>query len=395
MELTRLIEALRDPAAYPDRPQRVEVRQTHISVVFLTDDHVYKVKKPVNPGFLDFTSLEKRRHFCHEEVRLNRRLAPDVYRGVVPVTRDGDGLRFEGPGEAVEWAVKMERLPEAATLLERFRRGEVGTGLVEEFARRVAAFHRAAETNERVAACGRFETVSRVLLDIFAQAAPHVGTTVSREVYGRAKGREEAELARLRPLIEARAASGVPRDCHGDLHLDHVYYFPDRQPPSDLVAIDCIEFNERFRFIDPVSDAAFPAMDLAYYGRRDLARAFADTYFAASGDTEGRSLLPLYTAYRATVRGAVEGLLVDEEEVPEVERAAALERARARWLLAFTELEPPQRRPCLVLVAGLPGTGKSSLARALAATAGFLVVRDGRFGHRLVRLLRLQEPRCD
>ena len=120
----------------------------------------------------------------------------------------------------------------------------------------------------------------------------------------------------------------MPRDCHGDLHLDHVYYFPDSQPPADLVIIDCIEFNERFRFIDPVADMAFPVMDLAFHGRRDLARAFADAYFRASGDEEGRALLPLYTAYRATVRGMVEGLELAEKEVPEAERAAALLRAR-------------------------------------------------------------------
>jgi aminoglycoside phosphotransferase family enzyme/predicted kinase len=376
MDLPRLIEALSDPAAYPYPVGAVEVRQTHISAVFLAGPYAYKVKKPVNLGFLDFSTLERRRHFCEEEVRLNRRLAPQVYLGVVPVVHAGQGLQFEGEGEAVEWAVKMRRLPDEATLQKRLLRGEVGVELVEALASRIASFHREAEANERIAAFGRFEAVARIVLGIFAQAVPQVGTTVSRAVFGRVKSLAEEALGRLRPLIEARAARGMPRDCHGDLHLDHVYYFPDQRPPAELVIIDCIEFNERFRFIDPVADMAFPAMDLAFHGRRDLARTFADAYFRATGDEEGRALLPLYTAYRATVRGMVEGLELAEKEVPETERAAALGRARAHWLLALTELEEPGRKPCLLLVMGLPGTGKSRLARGLAESAGFSVVRS-------------------
>jgi aminoglycoside phosphotransferase family enzyme/predicted kinase len=376
MDLPGLIEALSVPAAYAYPVRSIEVRQTHISAVFLAGPYAYKVKKPVNPGFLDFTTLPKRLHFCQEEVRLNRRLAPQVYLGVVPVTQTATGLRFEGEGEVVEWAVKMQRLPDEATLQQRLQRGEVGAQLFESLARRIASFHRGAEANERIAGFGRFEAVARLILDIFAQATPQVGTTVSGAVFGRVKALAEEALARLRPLIEARAARCVPRDCHGDLHLDHVYYFPDKEPPGDLVIIDCIEFNERFRFIDPVADVAFPAMDLAFHGRLDLTRPFADAYFRAAGDEEGGALLPLYTAYRATVRGMVEGLELAEKEVPEAERASALVRARAHWLLALTELEEPGRKPCLLLVAGLPGTGKTQLARGLAESAGFSVVRS-------------------
>src|SRR5262249_55001264 len=150
---------------------------------------------------------------------------------------------------------------------------------------------------------------------------------------------------------------------------------PDREPPGDLIAIDCIEFNERFRCADPVADAAFLVMDLIFHGRRDLADVFADAYFRAAGDVEGRALLPFYTAYRAAVRGKVEGFELTEKEIPEDERTAASARARAHWLLALGELEEPDRRPCLVLVGGLPGTGKSTLARGLAERADFIVIR--------------------
>jgi aminoglycoside phosphotransferase family enzyme/predicted kinase len=376
VELASLIAALSDPAAYPYPVEAAEVRQTHISAVFLAGPFAYKVKKPVTLPFLDFGTLEKRRHFCEEEVRLNRRLAPDVYLGVVGVAPAGPGLRFEGEGTPVEWAVKMRRLPDAATLLERLRRDAVDTPLIEELGRRIASFHRGAEVNERIASFGRFEPVSRAVRDVFAQAAPQAGTTVDPEVFRRVVTLAEEALTDLRPLIEARAARGVPRDCHGDLHLDHVYCFPERQPPADLVIIDCIEFNERLRFIDPVADMAFAAMDLAFHGRRDLARALAGAYFEESGDAEGQALLPLYTAYRACVRGEVEGLLLGEPEVPGTERAAALSRARGHWLLALGEPEAPWRRPCLLLVAGLPGSGKSTLARGLAERAGFWVIRS-------------------
>jgi aminoglycoside phosphotransferase family enzyme/predicted kinase len=377
MELAALIDALSDPAAYPELVEAVEVRQTHISLVFLAGRHVYKLKKPVALGFLDFSTLERQRHFCQEEVRLNRRLAPDVYLGVVPVVRTPDGrLRLEGEGEPIEWAVKMVRLPEAATLLSRLQRGELDCPTVERLARAVARFHATAVANEHTAAFGRFDVVAGNARENFTQSAWLIGTTVSRAVFDRLRERTESTLARLRPLIERRAERGAPRDTHGDLHLDHVYLFPDRPPPADFAVIDCIEFNERFRYADPVADAAFLVMDLRVHGERTLATAFAEEYFRAAGDSEGHELLQVYTAYRAAVRAKVEGFKLREPEVPAAERASALQRARAYWLLALGELDEPQRKPCLVLVGGLPGTGKSTLARGLADAHGFAVVRS-------------------
>jgi uncharacterized protein len=376
MEPADLIEALSDPAAYPEPVDRVEVRQTHISVVFLTRDHVYKVKKQVTYGFLDFGTLARRKHFCEEEVRLNRRLAPDVYLGVVPITAQGKRLRLEGAGEAVEWAVKMRRLPDEATLEAGLRRGAIDAPLVEMLARRLADFHRAVAGGPVPAECGRFPTVARILRDIFSQSAAQVGTTVSQTVFDRLRALTEQALDRLQPLIARRAAQGMPRDTHGDLHLDHIYYFADRAPPGNLVIVDCIEFNERFRFTDPVADMAFAAMDFAYHGRQDLADAFAAEYFRATGDEEGRPLLPLYSAYRATVRGSVEGLKLAQKEVAAAEHCPGSDKARAYWLLALGILEEPRLRPALVLVGGLPGTGKSTLAHALAGSANFELIRS-------------------
>lgn len=376
MDLTLLIEALKAGAAYPHPVEHVEVCHTHISVVFLAGPYAYKIKKPVNLGFLDFTTLAKRRHFCEEEVRLNRRLAADVYLGVVPVTRAGDRISMDGAGEAVEWAVKMQRLPGEATLLQRLQRGAMDRAVVEALAHRIAAFHAAADAGAHIAAFGAFEVVAANARENFAQAAAQVGITVSPAVFQKLSSLTEAALNRHRSLIDARARRGVPRDTHGDLHLDHVYLFPDRPPPADLVVIDCIEFNERFRFADPVADMAFLVMDFAFHGRRELACVFADAYFTATGDTEGRALLPFYTAYRAVVRGKVEGFKLAETEVPAAERTRALAQARTHWLLALAELAEPDHKPCLVLVGGLPGSGKSTLARNLGEHAGFTVIRS-------------------
>jgi hypothetical protein len=376
MDLARLIEALSRAAAYPEPPGEVQVRQTHISVVFLAGRHAYKIKKPVDLGFLDFRTLEARRHFCVEEVRLNRRLAPTIYQGVVPVTRSGDSLRFGGDGEALEWAVQMERLPEGATLLNHLRRGDLDAARVERLAQRIAAFHAAAETSPRIAAFARFDAIAGAIRDNLAVAPADMDNLVRRPVLERLHVRMEEALARLRPCIESRAGRGIPRDTHGDLRLEHIYPFPDKQPPDDLVVIDCIEFNEQFRYADPVADMAFLAMDLLFEGRRDLARTFADAYFRAAGDEEGRELLPLYTAYRSTVRAKVGGIKCAEMEIPERERTLTRSRVRAHWLLALDELEKADRKTCLVLVGGLPGSGKSTLARGLAEHTPFHVLRS-------------------
>ena len=340
-------------------------------MVFLAGDLAYKVKKPVDLGFLDFTTLEKRRTDCEDEVRLNRRLAPTVYLGVVPITRDGDGVHVGGGGPAEEYAVRMKRLPEEARLAALLERDEVEASDVEELGRRIAAFHAEAKTGAEIAHYGRFEVVAGNARENFDQTERFQGQTVSHHVWRRLEELTERELQARHDLIERRARPGVTRDTHGDLHLDHVYRFPDREPPEDLVVIDCVEFNTRFRYADPVADAAFLTMDLAYRGHGDLARTFAGAYFDAAGDAEGRQLLRFYIAYRAMVRGKVESFELDEKEVPEGQRWQDLQRARAHFLLALGALAPPVERPCLVLATGLPATGKSLLARGLVEQAGF------------------------
>ena len=358
----------------PHGAEGLTILQTHISVVCLAGSFVYKVKKPLDLGFLDFTTLEKRLHYCEEEVRLNRRLAASVYIDVVPVVEVDGALVFEGPGEPVEFAVKMRRLPAEGTLLAHLDRREAGERELARLGRRIAEFHAEAASGPEIDRCGGWDVVAGNARENLEQSAAHVGHTISRSVFDRLTERLEDTLRELRPLIEKRAAEHVPRDPHGDLHLQHIYLFPGDPPPDDLIAIDCIEFKERFRFADPVADMAFTVMDLRLRGYGRLAEHFSDAYFRAARNPEGRELLPFYVAYRSAVRAKVEGIAATDPDVPCDVREAARARARAHWLMSLAEVEGPERRPGVVLIGGLPGTGKSTLARELGPVAGMTVI---------------------
>ncbi len=409
IDLLDLIAGLRRPEAfgYPEGTP-VEVVQTHVSVVFLVGEDVYKLKKPLDLDFLDYSTLERRHHFCELEVQLNRRLAPEVYLGVVEIRRGADGvLRVGETGELVEYAVHMRRLPDEATLGSRLARGEVDRATMRLIGGKVHGFHRAARRGPEVSAWATFTAVAANARQNFAQLAG-LGVIGERLLTRLERWTEDA-LNRHHGMIEGRARRQVACDTHGDLRVDHLYLFPDRAPPHDLVILDCIEFSDQFRCADPIADLAFLVMDLRRIGQPEAADGLIDGYFAVYDQclagrpnaahegqlgqlgqlgfvehvehaeheerAESRELLPFYTAYRATVRAKVDAMKACEPEVEPAAAADALRSAHQHLLLALHELQPPGLRPCLVLVAGLPGTGKSTLARALAAE-GFVWVRS-------------------
>ncbi|MCO5165432.1 MAG: AAA family ATPase [Planctomycetes bacterium] len=372
VSIDRLLRDLVAPAAYPHPVDRVEVVQTHISVVFLAGERVYKLKKPVDLGFVDYSTLDRRRACCEAEVALNRRLAPDVYLGVLPITARRGRLRLGGsPRAALEWAVVMRRLPDDRTLAALVEADRADADLLARLGARLAAFHLGARGGPEVARWARFDAVAGNCRDNVRDVRPLVGAAVSAAALDRVARLTELRLSELRPVIEARA--GRARDGHGDLRLEHVHVPED--PAAPPLVIDCVEFNDALRAGDPASDVAFLAMELERAARPDLAHALTRAWQAAADDPGAAAVLPFYVAYRAMVRAKVDGFTARAAEVPDAQRARAVARARAHVLLALGALSPPAHRPALVLVTGLPGTGKSVLAGALARAADLVWVR--------------------
>jgi aminoglycoside phosphotransferase family enzyme/predicted kinase len=343
--------------------------QTHVSYVFLAGDEVFKLKKPVDLGFCDFTTLEKRRLNSEAEVRLNRRGCPEgVYRGVVRVVRDARGrFRVGGRGEVVDYAVRMKRLPQNRMMDVMLARDEVDFDMIGRVAARLAELHRGAERGPRISRAGGYATQRRNWRENLDGAQAFIGRTLSQARYDRIDAFAEATLREEETLLRRRVAEGWVRDCHGDLRSDAVCFDPEL--PGGLGIYDCIEFYDRFRYSDTGLDAAFLAMDLDYRGRPDLSDLFIGLYAAAIGDKELPLLLHFWKAYRAIVRGKVESLLLDDRGVAARERSAARRRASAYYRLAEGYARRRQR-PALVIVTGPSGSGKSVLGGALAARLG-------------------------
>ncbi len=374
--LEEIVQSLSRACAFPVLVDDVTVRQTHISVVFLGGELVYKMKKPVKLPFLDFSTVEMRHHFCEEEVRINRPWAPDVYLGVVPITRDAGGMRFEGNGVVIDWAVKMRRLPESATLRSRLQDGLLELCDLERVARRIAATHQQASrvvADQALEANAEFRRCSSENWEFARTLNAEI---IEPQVLERLQTLSVDWMQRYEATLVQRAADGRIRDVHGDLRLEHVFLFPERAMPNDIVVLDGIEFSPGLRRIDVAADMAFLVMELNFVGRRDLAESFAAIYFSETNDVTGCDVLPLFAVYRSAVRAKVAAILGAESEISQPDRDKALARSRAHWLWCLSELEEPDRRPALVLVSGLPGTGKSTLSRKLADTAHFEVLRS-------------------
>ena len=352
--LPSLVEALLRPQSYPHKPQKIELVQTQMSFIFLAGEYVYKIKKPVNLGYLDYTTLERRHFFCQQELELNRRLCPDVYLAVVPITmslrgakRRSNLVRIEGQGKATEYAVKMRQLPHDRMMDVLLPRGEVTPEMVARVAEKLADFHKKAETNEEIAAFGRLDVIRHNCDENFAQTEKYIGLTILRAKYERIKGYTDNFVKSNLGLFEKRVREGRIKDCHGDLHAAHVCFTDDTRLPArrmtsagepspggQVCIYDCIEFNDRFRYGDVASEIAFLAMDLDRYRQAGLSRHLVNTYVKLGHDEELLKLLSFYKSYRAYVRGKVESFKLDDPLISQTEKAKALESARSYFQLA-------------------------------------------------------------
>ncbi len=328
MDILSLKKALLNPSLYPDQPREVRVIETHISLLFLTGNYVYKLKKPVDFGFLDFTTLEKRRYFCEQEVKLNRRLSPKIYLGVTKVTRDGREIFIDGDGEVVEYAVWMKQISEEFLLDKLLEKGQVNSRMMERVAEKLVQFYSMAETNDYIKSFAKPERVKQDTDENFDQTGKYVDVTIPAKVYKEVRERTNGFFKQNEEIFYQRIADDWIRDCHGDLRLEHIFW------GEDISIFDCIEFNERFRYTDVAADIAFLSMDLDYHERGDLNSPLIQTYMEKSRDRGLSRMLDFYKCYRAYVRGKVESFRLDDPSIPEEEKKEALKRARRYFNLA-------------------------------------------------------------
>jgi hypothetical protein len=329
-----LVGDLLEPGSLPDETTGVTLVQTHISLVFVADNYVYKIKKPVNFGFLDFSTLDKRRYFCHQEIRLNRRLARRVYHGVLSVIEEGGRHRMiDGENGAVEYAVKMERIPDESLMKSIFERGELSIEHLTRVSDLLAAFHSRAFRNPDIDRFGQPEAFKVNTDENFEQVEKYIGLTIGGSDYAALKRWTDRFYESHGDLFTKRIAQGKIRDCHGDLHMEHICFF------HGLNIIDCIEFNDRFRYSDTLADIAFLLMDLEYHGGDEPSQTLWEAYRQRTEAYDVEHLLTFYKLYRAFVRGKVNSFRLDDEAIDREGKARAAETASRYFQLARSYME--------------------------------------------------------
>ena len=363
------IPALLQPASFEHEAQDIQLIETHISWVILGGKFAYKIKKPVKLGFLDYSTLERRQHFCREELRLNRRLAPGVYMDVVPVTGSPQAPRFGGAGPAIEYAVRMHRFPQEALLDRAVARGELRPDQVDEMATLIAAFHQGIRRASPESDFGNPEAVRKRVDSIFAQTLaltklPALGKRIkalrawSEDIHGS-----------LAEALARRKREGFVRECHGDMHLGNMAFVDSR-----IVVFDGIEFSEELHWIHVMSEVAFLVMDLEHRGRSDYAWRFLNGYLERTGDYDGLVLLRYFQVYRAMVRAMVTRIRLQQKHAGDPERPS-LETE----FMAYLERAETYTRgttPRLIITRGLSGSGKTTVARTLASHLGAVHIRS-------------------
>ena len=364
-----LFAALERPECFPHPVSGIRVVETHISWVLLTGTYAYKIKKPVNLGFADFTTLELRRHYCGEELRLNRRFAPGLYLDVVPICGSAGAPRIGGDGPAIEYAVKMREFPQDALASRSLAAGKFGAGDIDALASWAAEFHAGTPAAPADGMLGSPEAVRSSALQNFDQMLPLVKTQSDDGALRALQLWTSHELTARRKALEARKAGGFVRECHGDLHLGNIALLDGKPVP-----FDCIEFSDELRWIDVMNEAAFVVMDLEDRGRGDLAWRFLNRYLEATGDYAGIEVLRFYLVYRALVRAKVH--LVRSRQ-PRLRRDEKLHLAQAchEYLLLARRFSAP-RGTAVILAHGPSGCGKTTATQSLVEQLGAIRVRS-------------------
>jgi uncharacterized protein len=414
--LPALIQQMLSPGFYPHSVvEPIQLIQTHVSYVLLTGDFVYKVKKPVDFGFLDYSTLEKRHHFCQEELRLNQRGAAELYLEVLPITQTGEQFQLGGRGEAVEYTVKMVQFPQDTLLSSLFEKGELTEAILLDLAKTLAAFHQKAPTNDYIRSFGEIPKIRASIDENYEQTEKYIGGPQTQQQFDETRQYTDRFFAEQQALFADRVAKDWIRECHGDVHLRNICLWRDR-----LWLFDCIEFNEPFRFVDVMFDIAYIVMDLDNGDRSDLSNLFLNAYVEQTGDWEGLQVLPLYTSRQAYVRAKVASFLLDDpnladepdpsesnldESNPDYRelgvnlvkvtsaKQKTMQTAAGYYTLAWQYTR--QRQGQLFLMSGLSGSGKTTVARLLAKQIGAVHIRSDAVRKHLAGVPLTEKGRAD
>ena len=365
----QLIIALMNPVLYDHPVTNLQLIETHISWVILTGPYAYKIKKPLNLGFLDFSTLEKRQFYCEEELRLNRRLAPDLYLQVVKVTGTSEQPSFTNKGSAIEYAVKMVQFPQEAQLDHVLERGDLQLEHIDLIARIISDFHQQIVIADIDSSYGDPEHVYQPVLENFAQIRERITDTKSIEILDELACWSKSAYADLHDVFVERKKEGFIRECHGDLHLRNLAWFNDSP-----MAFDCLEFNPDLRWIDVMSEVAFLVMDLQDHQQPQMAQRFLNCYLEYTGDYAGMRVLVFYLVYRAMVRAKVNAIRLDQAAISTDEKAE-----EEKSLSGYLELARDYTRrttPQLILTRGMSASGKSTLTEPLLEQLGAIRIRS-------------------
>lgn len=364
-----LIEKLQNNTLFAHEINHFEVIETHISWVLLTGPYAYKIKKPIDPGFLDFTTLEKRKHFCEEELRLNKRLAPGIYERVVPICGSEDNPNLEGDGPIIEYAIQMKEFKQSCMLNEIHERRGIDSKLIKDIAHQIAEFHQSIESCDPENDLGTPENAHRLVKENFKCIRPHIESAENIKQLDHIEKKAEARFNIIKDTMASRKQNGFIREGHGDIHLANIAVYND-----EICIFDCLEFCAYYRWIDIMSDLAFLVMDLMFKGLNEHAMLLLNEYLEITGDYEGLSLLNYYISYRAMVRAKVSMLRRAQTEVGSDEYQHLTNEYEKYCELADSILEPTP--PKLIIMHGLSGSGKSTVAIEMAKHLNGIRIRS-------------------
>lgn len=379
------IQAMLKPEFYDHQVQSCELIETHISWVILTGEYVYKIKKPVNFGFLDFSTLEKRKFYCKEELRLNQRLAPELYLDVIPLTGSTESVELDGSGKAFEYTIKMKQFPQETQLDHVLERNELKPKIINSIANLIASFHQQIDIAEKATEYGNPDRVYHPINENFIQIQERVTDAPTLDLLSNIEIWSKQTFKQIKPHLTQRKENGFIRECHGDLHLRNLAWYN-----NEPLAFDCLEFNPNFRWIDVISEIAFFIMDLDDHKQPELAQRFLNKYLELTGDYNGCHVLRFYQVYRAMVRAKVDAIRAHQEGISKQEAEEASKEFNSYLQLALTYSK--KRAPFLIITRGMSAVGKSYWSQQLLEKTNAIRIRSDVERKRLFNILPCDNP---